>query len=269
MTRETVLEELTDGVMLITLNRPEKKNAFNRALWRDSHDAMADALANDAVRAVVITGAGGAFTAGQDLEEMGSLNQAAGTGSGGDNGFGAFMDVLCEFDKPLIAAVEGIGVGLGITLLLHCDYVYIARGSRLRAPFVTLGVVPEAASSYLFAAVIGYRNATDLLFESDFIDAERAHQLGVATHLTDSDDLLEAAMERARHLALKPLGSLRMTKRLMMETRSDQLRAARAREDSAFMGRVGSPENIEAISAFLEKRPADFTNVPSHDRPRD
>jgi len=266
MQRETVLEDLHDGVLVLTMNRPRQKNAFNFQMWRDMRDALTDAQQSDLVRVVVVTGAGGAFSAGQDISEMSGIDTA---GASGDNGFSAFMDRLCAFDKPLIAAVGGVGVGIGITLLLHCDYAYIARGARLRAPFVTLGVVPEAASSYLFPAVIGYRNAVDLLFESDFIDAERATALGITTHLCGPDELMGHALERARHLAAKPLGSLRRTKQLLLATRDEQVRAARAREDAAFVGRIGSPENVEAITAFFEKRAPDFSNVPPTDRSGD
>jgi enoyl-CoA hydratase/carnithine racemase len=260
---DTVLQQLSQGVLLLTLNRPRQKNAFNTEMWRALREALVAARANDAVRTVVVTGAEGAFTAGQDLGEM-----SAGTteGAGGDNGFSAALDELCEFDKPLVAAVNGVGIGFGITLLLHCDYVYIARGARLRAPFITLGVVPEAASSYLFPALLGWRRATDLLFESDFIAAERAVELGLATELCEPAELKGAALARAKHLAAKPLGSLRWTKRLLLDTRRDLVSAARAREDEAFRHRVGSPENIEAVQAFFGKRAPDFSEVPPTDR---
>lgn len=263
MSRSTLIEELSAGVLLITLNRPQRKNAFNHQMWRDLRDALAAAQEADAVRVVVITGAGDAFSAGQDLSEMlgGSPPEA-----GAEHGFGSFMDRLCAFDKPLIAAVNGVGVGIGLTLLLHCEYVYIARGARLRAPFITLGVVPEAASSYLLPALIGFRKAIDLLFESDFISAERAVDLGIATHLCEPAALRSAALEHAHRLATKPLGSLRWTKRLLLATRREQVAAARRREDEAFLHRVGSPENLEAVSAFFEKRPPDFSNVPPTDR---
>lgn len=263
-TRTTVLETLgEDGVLLLTLNRPEARNAFNRQMWTEARDALRDALADDGVRCVVVTGAGGAFTAGQDIKEMATIDTSD---AASENGFSAFMDVLCDFDKPLVAAVDGVGVGIGITLLLHCDYVYIAEGSRLRAPFITLGVVPEAASSFLFPLVIGWRNAVDLLYESDFIDAEKATRLGLANELCSRDDVLARAMERASRLAAKPLGSLRATKRLLLATRADQVKAARAREDAAFIGRIGSPENMEAVMAFLSKRAPDFRQVPAHDK---
>jgi enoyl-CoA hydratase/carnithine racemase len=259
--RSTLLEDLSAGVLLITFNRPERKNAFSQQMWRDFRDALAAAQADDAVRVVVVTGAGDAFTAGQDLSEM----MGGGAETADEHAFGSFMDRLCAFDKPLIAAVNGVGVGIGLTLLLHCEYVYIARGARLRAPFVTLGVVPEAAASYLLPAVIGYRNAIDLLFESDFISAERACELGIATHLCDRDTVVADSLARARHLAAKPLGSLRWTKRLVLATRQDAVAAARKREDAAFMKRVGSPENMEAVTAFFGKRAPDFTEVDPSD----
>jgi enoyl-CoA hydratase/carnithine racemase len=262
--RQTVLAELdADGVLVLTLNRPQARNAFDRQQWREAREALTEALADNAVRVVVITGAGDSFTAGQDLKEMSTMDTSD---PDSENGFSAFMDVLCSFDKPLVAAVNGVGVGIGITLLLHCDYVYIAEGARLRAPFITLGVVPEAASSFLFPLIVGWRNAVDLLFESDFIDARRAVELGLAGELCTREDVLAQAVARARHLAAKPLGSLRATKRLLLATRSDQVAAARRREDAAFMGRIGSAENMEAVMAFLAKRPPDFRTVPPDDK---
>lgn len=265
VSRETLIEELKEAVLVLYLNRPRQKNAFNQEMYRDLSDALAEAQENDEVRAVVVTGTGDAFSAGQDLGEMG----AGASGSApreGVNGFATLMDRLRAFDKPLLAAVNGVGVGIGLTFLLHCDYVYIARGARLRAPFVTLGVAPEAGSSYLLPAILGYRRALDLFFESDFIDAERAVELGIATELCEPDRLMPAALERARRFAKKPLGSLRWTKRLLLAARDEQVRAARAREDEAFRHRVGSPENLEAIRAFFEKRDPDFSKVPSTDR---
>ncbi len=265
MPRATVIEELSGGVLLVTLNRPERKNAFNHQMWCDFRDALGEAQERDTVRVVVVTGAGNAFSAGADLGEM--IGESSAESAEG-HGFSSFMDRLCVFDKPLIAAVNGVGVGIGLTLLLHCDYAYIARGARLRAPFITLGVVPEAASSYLLPALLGYRRAIDLLFESDFLSAERAVELGIATHLCDPQGLLPAAMERARQLAAKPLGSLRWTKRLVLATRQEQVAAARRREDEAFLHRIGSPENLEAVSAFFAKRSPDFSNVPPGDAER-
>jgi enoyl-CoA hydratase/carnithine racemase len=252
MARETVLEERDGGVLLLTLNRPRQRNAFNRRMWHELRDALRDAQNDATVRVVVVTGAPGAFSAGQDLGEM------AGTE---DPGFGTFMDRLCEFDKPLLAAVNGVGVGIGLTLLLHCDVVYIAEGARLRPPFVSLGVVPEAASSHLLPATLGWQRAAEVLFTADWIDAARAVELGLASRLCTADELLPAVRALAARIAAQPPQAVRHTKRLLMATRADQIRAARQREDRAFAERVGSAENLEAIAAFFEKRPPDFTKL--------
>ena len=258
MLRRTVIEELSGGVLLITLNRPERKNAFNHQMWCDCRDALAAAQETDAVRAVVLTGAGNAFSAGQDLSEMTGGSTVE---SGAEHGFNSFMDRLCVFDKPLLAAVNGVGVGIGLTLLLHCDVVYIADGARLRPPFVTLGVVPEAASSYLLPVVIGWQAAAEVLFTADWIDAERAVALGLATRRCAADDLLPAIRALAGRIAAQPPQAVRHTKRLLLATRAEQVRAARQREDQAFVERVGSAENLEAIAAFFEKRPPDFSKL--------
>jgi enoyl-CoA hydratase/carnithine racemase len=250
--RETILEERDGSVLLLTLNRPRQRNAFNRQMWHELRDALRDAQEDATVRAVIVTGTAGAFSAGQDLGEM--------TGDE-DPGFGAFMDRLCAFDKPLLAAVNGVGVGIGLTLLLHCDVVFIAEGAKLRPPFVALGVVPEAASSYLLPVTVGWQQAAEVLFTADWIDARRAVALGIASRLCAPDELLPAMRELAARIALQAPQAVRATKRLLLATRSDQIRAAREREDRAFAERIGSPENLEAISAFFAKRPPDFSKL--------
>jgi enoyl-CoA hydratase/carnithine racemase len=251
-TRETVLDARDAGVLVLTMNRPRQRNAFNRQMWHELRDALRDAQDDPAVRAVVVTGRDGAFSAGQDLGEMTGVE---------DPGFGAFMDRLCQFDKPLLAAVNGVGVGIGLTLLLHCDVVHIAEGARLRPPFVTLGVVPEAASSYLLPVAIGWQRAAEVLFTADWIDAPQAVAFGIASRMWPADALLPAVEALARRIAAQPPQAVRATKRLLMATRSDLVRAARAREDQAFAERVGSAENLEAITAFFEKRPPDFAKL--------
>jgi enoyl-CoA hydratase/carnithine racemase len=258
--RETVLESLAGGVLRLTLNRPAQKNAFNTQQWRELREALAEARASDSVRVVLLTGAGGAFSAGQDLSEMAQSTTAP---AGGVHPFGAFMDELCRFDKPLVAAVNGVAVGIGLTILLHCDFVFVAENARLRAPFVTLGVVPEAGSSYLLPLVIGWRGAQELLFGDGWLTAARATELGLASRLCASGELLAVAEEKAAALAALPPQALRHTKQLLLATREAQLAAARAREDDAFRVRVGSPENLEAVRAFFEKRAPDFTRLPN------
>lgn len=264
MGRETVLEARAGFVLTLTLHRPAQKNAFNTVQWRELCDALREAKADDGVRAVVITGAGGAFSAGQDLSEMGQAPAQGSPAAGGASGshpFGEFMDELCAFDKPLIAAVNGVAVGIGLTILLHCDFAYVAAGVRLRAPFVTLGVVPEAAASHLLALVCGWRNAIELLYGDGWLTAERAVEIGLASELCSPADLMTVAQAKAAQIAALPPEALRHTKRLLLETRDAEVRAAREREDAAFRVRVGSPENIEAVRAFFEKRPPDFAKL--------
>jgi len=260
MPRTRVLEALEDGVLLLTLNRPERKNAFDETMWREARDALADALADDAVRAVIVTGAGEAFSAGQDLGQMAARPDDE------PPGFPGFMDRLTAFDKPLLAAVNGVGVGIGLTMLLHCDVVWMAEQARLRAPFVPLGVVPEAASSYLLPLQLGHQRAAEMLFVAEWIDARRAVELGIATRVVPRAQLLPEMRALAMRLAAQPLGALRWTKRTLLAVRADGIRAARRREDAAFAVRIGSPENQEALRAFFEKRPPDFRKVPAGDR---
>lgn len=261
MARETVLEQLEEGVLTLTWNRPRRKNAFDEQMWRDARDALRDARHDDRVRAILVTGAGEAFSAGQDLGEM-----AAPPRTPEGPAFPGFMDELVSFDKPLLAAVNGVGVGIGLTMLLHCDIVWIADEARLRAPFVTLGVVPEAGSSYLLPLQLGHQRAAELLYTAEWLDAAAALKLGIASRILPRDRLLSEMQALATRIAAQPLGALRHTKRLLLAVRSDGIAAARAREDATFRVRVGSPENLEALQAFLGKRPADFSQIPATDR---
>ena len=265
MPRETLLEDLSKGVLTLTFHRPRQRNAFNVKMWDETRDALRDAQENDAVRAVIVTGSEGAFTGGQDLGEMAKPPP----GIGPDHGFPSFIARLVAFDKPLLAAVNGVGVGIGLTLLLHCDVVYVAEGARLRAPFLTLGVVPEAASTFLLPYIVGWQRAAEILYGAEWIDAARAVELGLASRRCAPEELLPALRARAELIASQPLGSLRHTKRLLLATRADAVQAALQREHRVFAARVGSPENVEAIRAFFEKRPPDFHGVSPEDRSRE
>jgi enoyl-CoA hydratase/carnithine racemase len=247
-----VLVESRDGVAVVRINRPEKRNAFDTPTYDALAAALRAAAADDAVHVAVVTGVGQAFSAGQDLAEMGAL--AAGGAGGEAHGFPHLMDALCAFDKPLLAAVNGVGVGIGFTMLLHCDLVYVADTARLRLPFVPLGVVPEAASSYLLPATIGWQRAAELIYTGAWIDAAQAVAFGIAVASLPAERLLLAVLARATEIAAAPLPALRESKRLLVATRSDAIQAARAREDAAFARRIGSMENADAIRAFLAGR---------------
>jgi enoyl-CoA hydratase/carnithine racemase len=252
---ETVLVRTENRVRTLTMNRPEARNAFNVEQWEALRDAFSDAGGDDAVRVVILTGAPGAFTAGVDLSDM------AAPPEGAEHPFASCMEQIIEFEKPLIAAVNGVGVGFGLTVLLHCDIAYIAEGARLKVPFVSLGVVPEAASSFLLPLQVGPQAAAEILYTAGWVSSSRAVEIGLALREIAPERLMAEAWALAARIAVHPLGSLRHTKRLVRAARIEAIRAARAREDAAFAVRVGSPENIEAVTAFLQKREPDFSNI--------
>jgi enoyl-CoA hydratase/carnithine racemase len=258
-----ILEIVDDArVRVLTLNRPEALNAFNDELYHTAGAALEEAESSNDVACVVITGVGRAFSAGQDLGEMGRLS-TEGDHDFGDAGpgFPRFLDTLAAFGKPVIAAVNGIGVGIGMTMLLHVDLAFIASTARLRAPFVPLGVVPEAAGSLLMPIVMGNQRAALKLYTGDWITADEAVECGLALRAVAPEDLMTETMQLARRIAKMPVASLSATKQVVVEARIDAVRAARAREDRAFTGMIGRPANMEAITAFLEKREPDFSRL--------
>lgn len=215
---------------LLTLHRPEALNAFDSPLYRATGAALTAARDDDAVRVVVLTGAGRAFSAGQDLGEMARL--AAGEAL--ESGFPVLLEALESFDKPLVAAVNGPAVGIGFTMLPHCDLVLVAEGARLRTPFAELGVPPEAASSVLFPARMGWQRAAEVLFTSPWLTAEEAVACGIALRTVPAADLLPEALALAGRIAAAPLAALRAIKSTMLAGRADAVTAARAREEQAF-----------------------------------
>lgn len=224
-----------DGVRVLTLDRPQALNAFDSPLYRATGAALDAARADDGVKVVVITGAGRAFSAGQDLDEMARL-------AGGeriDSGFPVLLDALQAFDKPLIAAVNGAAVGIGFTILPHCDLVLAARSARFRTPFAEMGVPPEAASSLLFPARMGWQRAAEVLFTSPWLSADEAVECGIALRAVPADDLVPEALALATAIAAAPLVALRAIKATMLAGRADAVAAARAREEAAFAEVLG------------------------------
>jgi enoyl-CoA hydratase/carnithine racemase len=237
-----------DGVRLVTWNRPEAMNALNDQLWDATRDALLGAQADPELRCVVITGSGRAFTAGQDLGEM-----MAPPDHGDDelHGYRGFITVLEEFDKPLIAAVNGVAVGIGATLLPYCDMVWMAADARCKVPFVTLGVTTEAAGSLLLPQRMGWQAAAHFIFTAGWLSAEEAVASGLAFRVSEPGAVVEDAMEVARQLGVLPVDSLQTTKRLMVAARLDAGRAARQREDAEFMRMIGSDANAAALADFF------------------
>jgi enoyl-CoA hydratase/carnithine racemase len=255
-----VLQQLDDdGVLLVTFNRPHKKNAFDDAQWDAAAQALRDARENARVAAVVVTGAGDAFSAGVDLSSF--TNPSGPRADGHASAYHAFMAVLIEFDKPLLAAAKGVGIGIGCTLLFHCDVVYVGESVRLRLPFVSLGLVPEGASSAMLEAVVGARQAAELFFAAEWIDAARAVETGIATRAFPDAELLAATLARAHDIAKWPVGALQATKRTLLAARRARVELALRAEDEGMRRQAGSPENLEAVRAFMQKRAPDFRKL--------
>ena len=258
MNSDVLLVRDEQRVRTLTLNRPEQLNAFNDALYDACAAALLDAATNSQVAVVVLTGKGRAYSAGQDLHELAAPPSHD---DGKRHGFGMFMAALEAFPKPLIAAVNGIAVGIGVTMLPYCDIVLMSTDARLRAPFVSLGVTAEAGSTYLLPATIGWSNTAYMLFTAAWVDAEEAASMGLARKVVDSSALLTEAHALARRIAAMPVSALVATKKLLIDARLDAVHAARAREAGAFDALVGAPANLEALSAFQQKRDPDFSKL--------
>lgn len=254
----SIIVDTKDRVLTITLNRPKALNAFNDAMYQAVGDALNAAAANDAVAVVVITGTGRAFSAGQDLDEMGDPKRQE---PGFVTQFPCFIESVAKFPKPLLAAVNGMGVGIGLTILPHCDLVYMSDSARLRAPFASLGVTVEAGNSYLLPQVVGWANAAELLYTARWIDAANAKDMGLVYQVSPAETLMQEVMAKAVQMSKMPLVSLITTKKLLLEHRRVGFDNARKSEDSAFARLTGAPANKEAIAAFKEKREADFSKL--------
>ena len=246
MMTENVLVSRTDGVCQLRLNRPEKRNAITLAMYDTLWDAVVRAEGDDSVRAILLSGAGASFTAGNDLNDF-----VNGPPLDNEHGAARFIRLLPKIRKVLIAAVHGSTVGIGVTLLLHCDLVLAARSARLSMPFVKLGLVPEAASSLLLPRLIGHQRAAELLLLGTAIDSSTAFNIGLVNRVVEDDLLLEEARALARTVAEQPPGALRATKQLL---RSETGTAARIEEElQAFQERLGSAEFRSAAQAFFAK----------------
>jgi enoyl-CoA hydratase/carnithine racemase len=252
-----------DRVRLITFDRPQALNAFNEALYDATTDALMAAETDNGVAVVVMTGAGKAYSAGTDLREM--AQRTTGDFTVGRHGFMGLVDHLVSFDKPLLCAVNGLAVGIGATMLGYADLVFMSSEARVRCPFTSLAVAPEAASSFTFPRLMGRQNAAWALMSSEWLSAAECLQMGLAWRVCDPGDLLEETMRHARILAAKPISSLVETKRTLIEPLRQDLAAARHRENQAFQRLMGTPANIEALTAFAERREPNFAAIDAGD----
>lgn len=251
----------TARVRTLTLDRPDALNAFNEALYDATADALLDAAEDPGVAVVLLTGNGRAFSAGTDLLEMHRMATDP-TFERGKHGFLGLVDALAAFPKPLVCAVNGVGLGIGATVLGFADLALMSRTARLKCPFTSLGVAPEAASSYLLPRLMGRQNAAWMLLSAEWLGAEEALSAGLVWKVCEPDDLLPTARRYAETLAARPISSLTAVKETMMAPLRAEIAAARERENACFAELMGGPANLEALTAFAEGREPDFTALP-------
>ena len=247
-----------DRIRLIRLNRPEAKNAFNEAMYDTMTEALISADDDPTIAVVILTGSGDSFSSGTDVKEMANRTRGAAF-TPGNHGFTGLADELIQFSKPLICAVNGIGLGIGVTILGLADLVFMANTAQVKCPFTSLALAPEAASSFTFPQLLGKQNAVWTLLSSEWLSADECLEMGLAFKVCDPKDLLEMTMRHAEVLASKPISSLIASKKVIMEPIRESLYAARRREDAAFQVLLGKPANMEAMTAFAEKRDPDYS----------
>ncbi|AKZ64724.1 enoyl-CoA hydratase [Herbaspirillum hiltneri N3] len=242
------------GVLTIAFNREEKKNAITAAMYQQLADALKDAEADSAVRAILFTGKPQIFTAGNDLEDF--LKNPP---NSKDAPVFRFLWEISHAGKPIVAAVSGAAVGIGTTLLLHCDLVYAADNAKFSMPFTQLGLCPEAASSLLLPHIAGYQRAAEKLLLGEAFDVAEARDMGIVNRVLTAEELLPFAQKQAAKLAALPASSVRVTKQLMKKNRVAATEAQMAAEIEHFAKMLTAPEAKEAFTAFFEKRKPDFT----------
>jgi enoyl-CoA hydratase/carnithine racemase len=255
---EHIKTEIAGGVMTLTLQRPEKKNALTGAMYDALSDALEQAETDPSVRVILFQSEGDSFTAGNDLADF--ARQSRGDESR-DSPAHRFIANIGRAKKPLVAAVQGNAVGVGTTMLLHCDLVYLADNARLITPFVSLALVPEAASSWLLPLRIGHARAYAMFALGEPLDAVGALACGLANAVVPSAELRRKAMDAAIALTKQPAGSLSLTKQLMRE--HQRIAAQMEEEGKLFKERLQTPEAREAFAAFSERRPPDFSKLPA------
>ena len=244
-----LLNERSGSILKVQFNRPAKKNAMTAAMYIGLADLLTEADRDDNINVVLLHGAGDSFCAGNDLDDF-----AKNPPGPGDSPQARLINALIRFSKPLVAAVHGVAIGGGTTMLGHFDFVYAAENTKFQIPFVNLALVPEFGSSYLLARQIGFLQAAELIMLGAPFNAARADELGLVTCVVPDADLLAKATETALALAQKPPVALRASKELMKRPMRAQLEEAVNREMEEFATRVRSPETKEAISAFFQKR---------------
>lgn len=248
-----IVTGVQDRILTIRLNRPEKKNALTFAMYTAMNEALVKADSDPAVRVVLITGTPGCFTAGNDLADFAAATTAQTSPAL------RYLETLGATGKPVVAAVGGVAIGIGTTMLLHCDLVYAAEGARFQLPFVNLGLCPEAASSVILPALVGTHRAAELLLFGESFDAQAARELGIVNQVVADAELLPMANAKAQQLSQKPPAALRTTKMLLKSGQAEAVKQAMSREGQQFARLLQGAEAKEAMAAFMERRKPDFS----------
>lgn len=249
-----IVTEKFEGLLRVEIRRPEKKNALTAAMYERLATVFQEAASAGDVRVLLLHGQPGAFTAGNDLGEF--LNDPP---ADEDAPVFRFLAALRDFPKPLLAAVTGPAVGIGTTLLLHCDLVYAGEGARLQLPFVGLGLCPEAGSSLLLPALVGRARAAEIILLGEAFGARKALEIGLVNAVLPDVEVVDHALAQARRLAAQPPAAVRLAKQLLNRSQASGVAETMAEEDRQFKARLASPEAKEAFAAFLAKRKPDFS----------
>ena len=253
---ETINVRDEGAIRILEMDRPEALNAFSSLLMDELTDAFQAAAGDNSIKVVVLTGAGRAFSAGADLQEMGQPR-----GEPPRHGFAGLLDTLIDFPKPFFVAVNGVGAGIGATICGLADFAYMAESARLRCPFSSLGVTAEAASTYLFPRLMGRQKASWFLLAAEWMSATECLEAGLVMDVLADDALMPGVLEQAGKLAALPLASLVTTKKLIMDPLREQMRASAKAENEGLAAMVGGPANREALAAFREKREPNFSGI--------
>ena len=249
-----IIVESEGPVRLLRLNRPDKKNALTVAMYEALADALSAAETDPSVRAVAILGNGGTFCAGNDLKDF-----LANPQTDESSPVVRFLHRISAFPKPITAAVSGLAIGIGTTMLLHCDLIYAGEDARFQMPFVNLGLCPEGASSLLVPRLAGYHRAAELLMLGEMFSAAQAREIGLVNRVVPNGDVLAVAREAAGKLAALPPGAMAVTKLLLKKGSAQETRRVMDEELDRFGERLQSPEAKEAVTAFFERRKPDFS----------
>ena len=251
---EYIESGICNGILTLRLSRPDKKNALNLAMYQALADGFRDADCDDSVRVILISGGANCFTSGNDLADFLSAPP-----TGPESPVMQFLFAISEARKPVVAAVNGLAVGVGVTMLLHCDLVYAGSSATFQMPFVNLGLCPEAGSTLLLPRIMGHQRAAELLLLGEAFGVEKAYDLGIVTEVCPDDAVLVTAEKRAAQLALQPAAAIRLAKNLLKRDYADPLRETIIEEGAQFIERLKSPEAAEALQAFMQRRKPDFS----------